>query len=99
MFHARRAALASGLIAGVLGIGLGSGLVTITDRMISVIDPPAAVLDPHRMVSADEIRAAIVTHRKTAGSGNTNPGPSYEKKITGDNLDSLVRYLASPPLP
>jgi mono/diheme cytochrome c family protein len=49
--------------------------------------------------TADEIRAAIVTHRTTAGSGNTNPGPSYEKKITGDNLDSLVRYLASPPLP
>jgi mono/diheme cytochrome c family protein len=49
--------------------------------------------------SADEIRAAIVNHHAAAGSGNTNPGPPYEKKITGENLDSLVRYLASPPLP
>ena len=49
--------------------------------------------------TADEIRAAIVNHHAAAGSGNTNPGPPYEKKITGENLDSLVRYLASPPLP
>jgi mono/diheme cytochrome c family protein len=49
--------------------------------------------------TADEIRSAIVNHHATAGSGNTNPAPSYEKKITGDNLDSLVRYLASTPLP
>ena len=49
--------------------------------------------------TADQIRAAIVNHHATAGSGNTNPVSSYEKKITGDNLDGLVRYLASPPLP
>jgi mono/diheme cytochrome c family protein len=48
--------------------------------------------------TADEIRAAIVHHHATPNSGNTNSGPSYEKKITGDDLDSLVRYLASPSL-
>jgi mono/diheme cytochrome c family protein len=47
----------------------------------------------------EQIRTAIVNHRAIAGSGNPNPVPPYDKKITGDNLDSLVRYLASPPLP
>jgi mono/diheme cytochrome c family protein len=49
--------------------------------------------------TTEEIRAAIVNHHATTGSSNPNPGPSYEKKITGDDLDSLARYLASPPLP
>jgi mono/diheme cytochrome c family protein len=48
--------------------------------------------------TADEIRAAIVHHHATPNSGKTNSGPPYEKKITGDDLDSLVRYLASPSL-
>jgi mono/diheme cytochrome c family protein len=48
--------------------------------------------------AVDEIRTAIVNHH-AAGSGNPNPGPPYDKKITGDDLNSLVHYLASPPLP
>jgi hypothetical protein len=66
MFRARRAALASGLIAGVLGIGLGSGLMTISDRMMNAIDSPPTALDPHRMVTADEMRAAIWLDRNAA---------------------------------
>ncbi len=50
--------------------------------------------------TADEIRAAIVNHHPTAGLGNTDPTSPYERKITGDDLDGLVRYLLSlPPLP
>ena len=48
--------------------------------------------------TTDEIRAAIVHHHAPPGSADTNSGSSYEKKITGDDLDSLVRYLAAPPL-
>ena len=42
--------------------------------------------------TTNEIRATIVNH--------PNSTPSYEKKITGEDLDDLVRYLALlPPLP
>jgi mono/diheme cytochrome c family protein len=50
--------------------------------------------------TADEIRAAIVNHRPASGSDSTSPAPPYERKITGEDLDDLVRYLSSlPPLP
>ena len=50
--------------------------------------------------TVDEIRAAIVNHHPTSGLGSTQPSPSYERKITREDLDGLVRYLFSlPPLP
>lgn len=50
--------------------------------------------------SADEIRAAIVHHHSTSTISNTNPPAPYERKITGEDLDNLTRYLLSlPPLP
>lgn len=49
--------------------------------------------------TTNEIRSAIVSHHATPGSGNSNPGPSYEQKIKEDDLDSLARYLASSALP
>jgi mono/diheme cytochrome c family protein len=48
----------------------------------------------------DEIRASILSHPPTSSLGNTLPASSYEKTITGEDLDDLVRYLVSlPPLP
>ena len=50
--------------------------------------------------TADEIRAAINNHHPTSSPGSTTPTPSYEGKITGKDLDDLVRYLfLLPPLP
>jgi mono/diheme cytochrome c family protein len=50
--------------------------------------------------TADEIRAAIVNHHPAASQGSTGTTSPYERKITGDDLDGLVRYLSSlPPLP
>ena len=47
--------------------------------------------------TADEIRAAIISHHSTAGLGNTSPAPSYEGKISAEDLDVLARYLVSLP--
>lgn len=47
--------------------------------------------------TADEIRAAIIGHHPTPSVGTTSPAPSYEKKITGEELDNLVRYLDTLP--
>ena len=50
--------------------------------------------------TAAEIRAAILGHHSTIGLGSTNPVPSYEGKISAEDLDGLVHYLVSlPPLP
>lgn len=50
--------------------------------------------------TADEIRAAILSHHSTTSFGSTSAEPSYEGKITGEDLDDLVRYLVLlPPLP
>jgi mono/diheme cytochrome c family protein len=47
--------------------------------------------------SPDEIRAAIISHPTP---NPANPTPSYASKLTAEDLDSLVRYLALlPPLP
>jgi mono/diheme cytochrome c family protein len=48
--------------------------------------------------TADEIRAAIVNHHPTSGSGGTKPTSSYERKITGEDLDDMARFLLSLPL-
>ena len=48
----------------------------------------------------DQIQAAIVSPPKTTSAGTPNPMPSYEKKITGDDLKNLVHYLSTlPPAP
>ena len=50
--------------------------------------------------SADEIRAAIISHHSTTSLGSTHPGPSNEGKISAEDLDQLVHYLVTlPPLP
>lgn len=50
--------------------------------------------------TADEIRAAFISHHSTASLGNANPAPSYEGQISAEDLNDLVRYLISlPPLP
>ena len=48
----------------------------------------------------DQIRAAIVSPPSITSAGTPNPMPSYEKKIMGEDLKSLVHYLSTlPPLP
>jgi glucose/arabinose dehydrogenase len=50
--------------------------------------------------TADQIQAAIVSPPPTTKTGTPNPMPSYEKKMTGEDLKSLVHYLSTlPPLP
>src|SRR5665213_3478246 len=50
--------------------------------------------------TADKIRAAIVSPPSKTSAGTPNPMPSYEKKIGGEDLKSLVHYLSTlHPLP
>lgn len=50
--------------------------------------------------TADQIRATIVSPPSKTSAGTPNPMPSYEKKITGEDLNNLVHYLSTlPPLP
>ncbi len=50
--------------------------------------------------TAAQIRAAIVAPPPTTGAGAKNPMPSYQKTITGEDLNSLVHYLSTlPPTP
>jgi mono/diheme cytochrome c family protein len=44
--------------------------------------------------TADEIRAAIVHHHPASGLSSTNPARPHERKIAGEDLDDLVRYLS-----
>ena len=44
-----------------------------------------------------QIRAAIITPPAKTSAGAPNPMPSYEKKITGEDLNTLVHYLHSLP--
>ena len=45
----------------------------------------------------DQIRAAIVSPPKTTSTGTSNPMPSYENKISEEDLKSLVHYLSTLP--
>jgi glucose/arabinose dehydrogenase len=48
----------------------------------------------------DYIRAAIISPPAKTSAGTPNPMPSYDKKITGDDLTNLVHYLSTlPPTP
>jgi glucose/arabinose dehydrogenase len=50
--------------------------------------------------TADQIRAAIVSPPAKTSAGNPNPMPSYDKKLTDEDLKNLVHYLSTlPPLP
>jgi mono/diheme cytochrome c family protein len=50
--------------------------------------------------TADQIRAAIVSPPAKTSAGNPNPTPSYDKKLTDEDLKNLVHYLSTlPPLP
>ncbi len=47
--------------------------------------------------TADQIRASIVSPPPKTSAGAKDPMPSYEKKITGEDLNSLVQYLRTLP--
>lgn len=50
--------------------------------------------------TADQIRAAIVSPPKTTSTGAPNPMPSYENKVSEEDLKDLVHYLSTlPPTP
>jgi putative heme-binding domain-containing protein len=65
---------------------------TLTGRILSQDDRQVRVIDAF---------GEVTTYSKPALQQFTvidiNPMPSYERKITGDDLDGLVRYLASLP--
>jgi putative heme-binding domain-containing protein len=65
---------------------------TFTGRILSQDDHQVRVIDTF---------GEVTTYSKPALREftiiNTNPMPSYERKITGDDLDGLIRYLASLP--
>jgi hypothetical protein len=46
----------------------------------------------------DQIRAAIVTPPAKTSVGIPNPMPAYDKKITQQDIDTLVHYLTTLPL-
>jgi VanZ family protein len=59
-FRPGRGALVAGAIAAVLGLSLGSGLADTTDRLIEHRSPfVAEPVEPRRIVTADEQRAAL----------------------------------------
>ncbi|WP_446745525.1 PQQ-dependent sugar dehydrogenase [Silvibacterium acidisoli] len=45
----------------------------------------------------EQIRAAILTPPKTTSAGTPNPMPSYQDKISEEDLKSLVHYLSTLP--
>ena len=50
--------------------------------------------------TADQIRAAIVSPPAKTSAGTLNPMPSYDKKLTEEDLKNLIHYLSTlPPLP
>jgi glucose/arabinose dehydrogenase len=50
--------------------------------------------------TADQIRAAIVSPPAKTSAGTPNPMPSYDKKLTEEDLKNLIHYLSTlPPLP
>jgi hypothetical protein len=65
---------------------------TIVGRILSQNDHQVRVIDAS---------GTVATYSKSGFRQftiiNTNPMPSYERKITGEDLDDLVRYLGSLP--
>jgi mono/diheme cytochrome c family protein len=48
----------------------------------------------------DQIRAAILSPPAKTSAGTPNPMPSYDKKLTEEDLKNLTHYLSTlPPLP
>ncbi len=65
---------------------------TLTGRILSQSDHDVRVIDPSGKIttySKPELRQFTTI--------DTNPMPSFEGKITGEDLDDLVRYLGSLP--
>jgi hypothetical protein len=58
LFRVRRAALATGAIAAVLGLSLGSGMAEVTDQLIEHRSPLVAEQVEPRILTAEEQRAA-----------------------------------------
>lgn len=48
-------------------------------------------------LTSDQIQAVIVSPPAKTSAGTPNPMPSYGKKITGEDLKSLVHYLSTLP--
>ena len=60
LFRVRGAALATGAIAAVLGLSLGSGMAETSDRLIEHRSPLVAQqVEPRRILTAEELRAAL----------------------------------------
>jgi putative heme-binding domain-containing protein len=78
----------------------GNNLVTLTTadgktlvgRILSQDDHQARVIN-----ASGDVATYSKSELQQFTMINTNPMPSYEKRITGDDLDSLVRYLVSLP--
>jgi mono/diheme cytochrome c family protein len=47
--------------------------------------------------TADQIRAAIVSPPSKTSAGTPNPMPSYDKKLTEEDLKNLLQYLSTLP--
>jgi mono/diheme cytochrome c family protein len=47
--------------------------------------------------TADQIRAAIVSPPSKTSAGTPNPMPSYDKKLTEEDLKNLLHYLSTLP--
>jgi hypothetical protein len=67
-------------------------------EQLASIGPSLNAVETRR--KASEVQVALFISHPTRISGNPNPAPFYERKITADAVDSRVRYLISlPPLP
>jgi putative heme-binding domain-containing protein len=65
---------------------------TLTGRILSQDDHQVRIID-----ASGEIALYAKPGLQEFTIINTNPMPSYERKITGEDLDGLVRYLGSLP--
>jgi putative heme-binding domain-containing protein len=65
---------------------------TLTGRILSQDDHQVRIID-----ASGEIALYAKPGLQEFTIINTNPMPSYERKITGEDLDGLVRYLDSLP--
>jgi putative heme-binding domain-containing protein len=65
---------------------------TIVGRILSQDDHQVRVID-----ASGEVATYLKSGLRQFTMINTNPMPSYERKITGEDLDGLIRYLGSLP--